>query len=957
MIRRPWIGVTDACRIAIALVLMTCTLVTPALAAPEKGLVAHYTFDEGSGDVVRDGSGCGNNGKNLGAKYVPLGEGKGYALAFETADARVDCGNAPSLDLTRALTIELWLKSLTKIEKGEAGLVGKDNDTFTLAQSGSNFWFYLKGGGNGIATQAVVGSWQHLTATFDGKELRWYVDGKPVKTGKTKFPKIERSSKHFYLRYPVTWGDQVTPTHQCLMDDVRVYNRALSDDEVIAHYKAGAAAKGKDTSAFDRLRLVTHVYPLEDTLLVEADYGLLKPVPAGTKIFLELCDAATGKVLKEDALPAASDRMQYYISPMVDSRTSLSPVDKIEWIVDTSDLAASARDGACEVRAVAKDAKGNQVGEGASARVNVPAAKPAWLEANPSVKRLNNLVTQLLDVARPKPGSSKIVVPRDGWVFIACRGKGDVRVSVDGEAVVTLEGDRTQTGEAMRRLTEGEHTIDLACADGAACDQLVVRQVPTMIFASIGYRPCPWLDCFRPYNWDVFARSGILDNVNVILERSQLGENAQRSRDWKAAGRAMITHMNIQNLWKKIGPVTADNALAALENADGFAKADRDGIIIDEFDSASMPPNQQDYVPFSEAVARLAKDPAYRDKTLYAYGKSMDGQYARGFMKTLLDSGYVFAEETYLQEQPDLKAAEEYLDAALRQRVLRYDELYPGFANQMMVVFAYFSIPKETVDVNPNASFKVFMDMEMHMLANDPVFSDLFGVMWYHVAYANPEILRWSARLFRHYCIEGRRDRLTEDPYELRHITNGDFTRGRAGWTLSPAQKGGITFGSFNGYSWIEGRYPHTPQGDTFLITTRSAKGPNRFSQKIKGLSPGRLYSMEMLTADYADLTGRGKTQTPDQPVSITIDGADVLEDRTIRQPFKNIHPGAGIKRDALPMTYHVVYFRATGSDATLTVSDWAAPDAPGGPEGQQLMYNFIQIQPYLEGWGSHLKI
>ena len=42
--------------------------------------------------------------------------------------------------------------------------------------------------------------------------------------------------------------------------------------------------------------------------------------------------------------------------------------------------------------------------------------------------------------------------------------------------------------------------------------------------------------------------------------------------------------------------------------------------------------------------------------------------------------------------------------------------------------------------------------------------------------------------------------------------------------------------------------------GDTFLLVKRSDKKPNVFSQEIKDLTPGRVYSLKMITADYQDL-------------------------------------------------------------------------------------------------------
>ena len=50
--------------------------------------------------------------------------------------------------------------------------------------------------------------------------------------------------------------------------------------------------------------------------------------------------------------------------------------------------------------------------------------------------------------------------------------------------------------------------------------------------------------------------------------------------------------------------------------------------------------------------------------------------------------------------------------------------------------------------------------------------------------------------------------------------------------------------------------------GDTFLWMKRSEKSPNTFSQEIKNLEPGRLYSLKMFSCDYQDLiNARKKTK------------------------------------------------------------------------------------------------
>jgi hypothetical protein len=46
-------------------------------------------------------------------------------------------------------------------------------------------------------------------------------------------------------------------------------------------------------------------------------------------------------------------------------------------------------------------------------------------------------------------------------------------------------------------------------------------------------------------------------------------------------------------------------------------------------------------------------------------------------------------------------------------------------------------------------------------------------------------------------------------------------------------------------------------------------------------------------------------------------------------------------------MNYHWMVFQAQESQAELSISDWSSPTDPGGPIGQELMLNFVQIQPY----------
>jgi hypothetical protein len=210
-------------------------------------------------------------------------------------------------------------------------------------------------------------------------------------------------------------------------------------------------------------------------------------------------------------------------------------------------------------------------------------------------------------------------------------------------------------------------------------------------------------------------------------------------------------------------------------------------------------------------------------------------------------------------------------------------------------------------------------------------------------------------KLYRHYALEGKTEMLTRDPLFLTHLQNADFEKGIEGWTLHPAEKGSITAKSFPRYGRIEGRYmglgrPADPEhiGDTFLWMKRTEKGPNTFSQTIKDLEPGRLYSMKMFSCDYNDLANP-KAKKQEEAIKFTgfvdLDGVEVDAKRSFTEMYSS-NPEPKIP---VWITYHWKVFRAKAATAKLTVSDWTGANDPGVAFGQEQTFNFLEIQPYHE--------
>jgi len=947
-------------------------LALPGWAGQDPGLVAHYTFEEGPGGVVKDWSGKGNHGKNKGAKYVDVTGGKGLALRFDTRDAVVDCGNRPSLDLTDALTVELWFYPELRPAKGEAGVVGKGYGSFLLSYPDG--WFYVgtPSGRMDCSFGAPVKTWNHIVATFDGRYLRTYRDGKPVNVVEAgaETQKITSGGK-LYLRQPVVWGGKVEPVFKCTMDDVRIYNRVLSGEEVSRHYRSEAKDKGKDVAWIEKVKLTPHVFAAASTVVVEADFSDMGPLLSpGCGLRFELRNKALDKVVAS-----------HEVSPLPKSRKL-----EFDWTLSAQDAPA----GEYELRAVVRDKAGAQIGTPSSVDLKVAMEKPPtpdWVKAYDDVKVLNNLVAELLNVQTPQKEADKEYAfknPRDGWVFLSVTapagGFDKMVLSIDpvpsGEEAAVYGIARGDTLEAMRQLPAGDYKLSVQCEGAGRPTAAIVRAIPELVYTGLGYdcgtradKSCPWLKSYGPYTYEYIEKVGLIENLNVMLERAARPENVRGMKDWRKQGKKVLTASFISWLTRQAQPVTADAAFADWSKY-GFQGPGYHGTLMSEFGGG--PHHAKEYPAFTEAVKRLGAEPKFKGRVFYPYTSGMyAGELSRAFLQALIDAGYKWAEEPYLEERPSEEAAREYMNADLRRRMLRYQDAFPDSARHMIMNLGYMSIPHESLDNNPGVDYKVFLDMQMHLIANDPAYFGIYGVSWYHSAYADEEVMRWSAKLNRHYCIEGKRDRLTNDPYMLPHIKNGDFDDGLAGWELEPAEEESIAAGQALGYGHLQGRFRTQEEGNHFVVTRRSDKAPNRFSQQIRKLTPGRLYSLRMLITDYGDLMGRksvekshdvsvavdGVELLPEKSFREVLDGVELLPEKSFREVFGCMHSYGGLSRgNPLYMTYQRIVFRATSESAKLVISDWAiAPStgsgqaAPGGPAGQQLAFNFIQIQPYLE--------
>jgi len=205
--------------------------------APPAGLVAAYSFDEGTGTTVADASGTGNGGAIGTATWSTLGK-NGNALSFNGTSARVTVPDAPSLRLTNAMTLEAWVFP-TKRSTVWRDVIFKGDDYFLM--SSTHVSSRPAVGGNFSGTNAYLNGpsaltsnrWTHLAATYDGTTLRLYVNGAQVAT-RSQTGTLATSSNPLNIG-----GDTIYNQYFAgRIDDVRLYNTARSAVQIQADMNA-----------------------------------------------------------------------------------------------------------------------------------------------------------------------------------------------------------------------------------------------------------------------------------------------------------------------------------------------------------------------------------------------------------------------------------------------------------------------------------------------------------------------------------------------------------------------------------------------------------------------------------------------------------------------------------------------------------------------------------------------
>lgn len=196
------------------------------------GLVAAYAFAEGSGTMTADRSGNNNSGTLSNTVWTTQGK-FGSALIFNGTNAKVTIPDAAWLHLTKGMTLEAWVYPAT-MATSWADVIMKQGDDYYLAGSSQSTGGVPATGGTYTtplyaASSLPPNAWSHLAATYDGTMMRLYVNG--IQAGsRANTNTMSNSNGPLSIGGDALFGQYFNGR----IDEVRVYNRALSASEIQA---------------------------------------------------------------------------------------------------------------------------------------------------------------------------------------------------------------------------------------------------------------------------------------------------------------------------------------------------------------------------------------------------------------------------------------------------------------------------------------------------------------------------------------------------------------------------------------------------------------------------------------------------------------------------------------------------------------------------------------------------
>jgi hypothetical protein len=200
--------------------------------------IAWWKLDETGGETAEDSAG-NNDGRVVGdPQWQPTGGKVGGALEFDGDGDFVEIGRESNFDITDQITVSAWIK-VNQFDKEWQAVIAKGDNAWRIQRNQNNDSLEFACSGLKIPSGAPWGNlygersvndgkWHHIAGIYDGSKMYLIIDGN-VDTSQPASGRINTNNEPVYI------GENSENTGRYwdgLIDDVRIYNYALSQNEV-----------------------------------------------------------------------------------------------------------------------------------------------------------------------------------------------------------------------------------------------------------------------------------------------------------------------------------------------------------------------------------------------------------------------------------------------------------------------------------------------------------------------------------------------------------------------------------------------------------------------------------------------------------------------------------------------------------------------------------------------------
>ncbi|OGS34324.1 MAG: hypothetical protein A2474_07610, partial [Elusimicrobia bacterium RIFOXYC2_FULL_34_12] len=204
-------------------------------------LIGEWHFDEVSGTTASDTSDNNNNGTLVNGPIWVSGQ-VNNALQLDGTNDYVSVSNSSSLNMTSEMTIMFWQNrsAYTSVHQYPIHRVVPGSSGWTIIEwntlPDTKFQFYNESGqydGNTVTLYPTLGEWNHICYTISNGTVKGYLNGALMGTSTNITGNISNSNIALII------GTLGSGCFKGMLDEMKLYGRALSASEVLAEYNAG----------------------------------------------------------------------------------------------------------------------------------------------------------------------------------------------------------------------------------------------------------------------------------------------------------------------------------------------------------------------------------------------------------------------------------------------------------------------------------------------------------------------------------------------------------------------------------------------------------------------------------------------------------------------------------------------------------------------------------------------